>query len=200
MSLSLTPAQTFEFIRHTAIGMDEDTIRWGFAELYDKETVEQLVSMSCGFRVFLEAAEAASGKLIADNNGGSFFTLSGGYDVVAYRFDRHRARQSFILRGGPPAWLTLNDDIAQRLDMAITTPSLKDFFLRTAADHILAEVEAFVVSLPGAREMVDGVRLMLAFPSEHFAELHPSCQALPFMDLFNMDFVVSTKDIAYEPR
>jgi hypothetical protein len=181
--------QLFAFVVESNGQMSDHELRRSFSSALDEEDLKTLISINRPYGLFYGASALAAVHLKRDEASG--FSIHGLDDhvLVSFEYQRRNALQRAAL-GQAPEWLAANDEVLARWDAAMRLPHLRSFFLATAADHIVADIESFLHAFPSTCDTTDGCYVPLLIAAPDFAAKNETLKALPFMDAFDRDFIV----------
>jgi hypothetical protein len=186
-------AQLFSFVRESDGQMSAEEICISFADLFDEGGLVRLGTLYRDYWRFVRASELAVQNSVEDAVGGFRIVLPAGHNLLAYEY-QHAEALAWARRGHASDWLAENPEVAHRWDTAGSVPTLSGFLMSTAADHAVADIKAFLETIPSARTTIDGCYIPLLIPSEHFEDYRLAFSALPFADIFHRDFIVDGQE------
>jgi hypothetical protein len=186
-------AQLFSFVRETDGQMSAEEICISFADLFDEKTMLLMTRLYRDYWRFVKASRLALQNFIPDAVGGFRVVLPDGHNLLAYEY-KHAAFLAWSQKGNACDWLPENPEVTHRWDTAASVPTLSTFFMHSAADHIVADVETFLSDFPSAQITCDGFYVPLLIPTAVFENYRLAFESLPFGDVFQRDFVVDGRE------
>jgi hypothetical protein len=185
-------AQLFSFVREGDGQMSAEDVCLSFADLFDDDGLKRFGSLYRNYWRFVRASELAAQNSV-DDVSGFRITLPSGYCLLAYEF-QHAQALAWARKGHASDWLPENPEVTHRWDTAGSVPTLSDFLMSTAADHAVADIRAFLETVPSARTTIDGCYIPLLIPIENLEDARLAFDALPFADSFHRDFIVDGQE------